>query len=138
AMIGPSIMNYFVNGVVDNRRGNTNPHMAPHGVYPCRGDDRWITIAVQTDAQWQSLRSTLDLPDHESWRTMAGRLDDTARLDTAVAAATASHDSNELMHVLQGVGVAAGAVHDARDIVARDLQLAARGHWVQLDHPEMG
>ena len=35
--------------------GNRHPIHAPHGVYPCRGDDKWIAIGVETDAQWDSL-----------------------------------------------------------------------------------
>ena len=29
--------------------------MAPHGVYPCEGDDQWVAIAVHDDACWQRL-----------------------------------------------------------------------------------
>ncbi|MFD1540764.1 CaiB/BaiF CoA-transferase family protein [Nonomuraea guangzhouensis] len=34
---------------------NRHPRMVPHGVYPTRGDDRWIALAVQGDAEWRRL-----------------------------------------------------------------------------------
>ena len=42
------------------------------------------------------------------------------------------------MSVLQKNGVAAGVVRTAADAIEKDPQLRARGHWVYLDHPEMG
>lgn len=138
AMLGPSIMNYLVNGRIDSRRGSSNPQMAPHGVYPCRGDDRWIAITVEADDQWQSLRKVLGLPDHGLWSTTAGRLSEYSLLDDAISALTRDRDASDLMHELQQTGVAAGVVHDAKGVLESDPQLQARGHWVQLDHPEMG
>ncbi len=42
------------------------------------------------------------------------------------------------METLQRVGVAAGIVQTAEDVLDKDPQLAARNHWVYLDHPEAG
>jgi benzylsuccinate CoA-transferase BbsF subunit len=42
------------------------------------------------------------------------------------------------MDRLQDAGVAAGVVNTAADVVDRDAQLVHRGHWVKLNHPEMG
>jgi crotonobetainyl-CoA:carnitine CoA-transferase CaiB-like acyl-CoA transferase len=138
ALLGPSIMNCLVNGVVDNRRGNSHPQMAPHGVYPCHGDDRWIAIAVNGDPAWQALRGELDLPDAAQWRQTQGRLADRAALDEAMALATREREPVALMEALQRAGVAAGVVQDARDVLQHDPQLAARGHWITLIHPEVG
>jgi crotonobetainyl-CoA:carnitine CoA-transferase CaiB-like acyl-CoA transferase len=138
ALLGPWLMNYTVNGVIDNRRGNSHPEMAPHGVYPCLGEDRWIAIAAADDEQWAALRRTLGLPDKARWATMQGRLADRDALDRAIAECTREKNANALMEQLQAAGVAAGAVNDARDVLRHDAQLAARGHWVELDHPEMG
>ena len=41
------------------------------------------------------------------------------------------------MHTLQAVGVGAGVVNDTRDLF-QDAQLKHRGHFVFLEHPEMG
>jgi crotonobetainyl-CoA:carnitine CoA-transferase CaiB-like acyl-CoA transferase len=137
ALLGPSIMNYLVNQEVDNRRGNTHPQMAPHGVYRCSGEDRWIAIAAATDAQWTALRQILGLADEARWVSAVDRIADREALDRAVAESIRDREAIALMEALQEAGVAAGAVHDASD-VRRDPQLAARGHWVEMDHPEMG
>jgi benzylsuccinate CoA-transferase BbsF subunit len=138
SLLGPAILNYTVNGKVDNRRGNSHPEMAPHGVYPCAGDDRWIAIAVSTEEKWAALRTVLALPDEPKWATLAGRLADRDALDRAVAARTAQEEAMPLTERLQAAGVAAGAVQDARDVLRHDRQLAWRGHWVEFMHPEMG
>lgn len=138
ALLGPAIMNYTVNGRIDDRRGNVHPQMAPHNVYPTRGDDRWIAIAASDDAQWVALRKVLDLPDESRWATAAGRIADRDALDAAIAERTPAWDAQELMKALQNAGVAAGAVNDARDVLRNDEQLAARRHWVELPHAEMG
>jgi benzylsuccinate CoA-transferase BbsF subunit len=138
AALGASILNYTVNGVIDQRRGNAHAEVAPHGVYPCAGDDRWIAIAVMNDAQWNSLRRVLDIPDDARWRSNAGRMADRETIDAVIAQQTRSHEVVQLMHALQTAGIAAGAVQDARDVLQRDPQLQARGHWVSFDHPEMG
>ena len=50
-----SIMDYTMNGRVRESMGNKDRWMAPHGVYPCRGEDKWITLAVGSDEEWQGL-----------------------------------------------------------------------------------
>ncbi len=42
------------------------------------------------------------------------------------------------MFVLQEVGVPAGVVQNAHDLLVRDPNIAARGHYVWLDHTEDG
>ncbi|WP_144640483.1 CaiB/BaiF CoA transferase family protein [Bordetella genomosp. 13] len=137
AMTGPSLMNYLVNGVADGRHGNARPGHAPSGVYPCAGDDRWITIEVCSDAQWLALARALDLPLRVEWNGIEGRLRDRDAMDAEIGRRTAMHDAMALARMLQEAGVPAGPVHDARDVM-RDAQLDYRGHWVTLDHPEMG
>ena len=42
------------------------------------------------------------------------------------------------MHSLQAAGVPAGVVQNMEDAMRRDPQLAQRGFYVQLEHPEAG
>ncbi|MEX2229740.1 MAG: CoA transferase, partial [Dehalococcoidia bacterium] len=39
--------------------GNDDPVHAPHGVYRCTGDDRWLAIAVTADEEWRALQSAV-------------------------------------------------------------------------------
>jgi benzylsuccinate CoA-transferase BbsF subunit len=112
--------------------------MAPHGVYPVRGEDRWIAIAVANDEQWRALCEILDgSPSGEGLDTAAARRARADALDERLARRTAGWSGPELEARLQAAGVAAALVLDGDD-VARDPQLAARGHFVEIPHPEGG
>lgn len=141
AVLGPALMDFSVNGRVAERQGNDHPSAAPHGVYRCRGEDRWIAIAIMDDRQWEAFARALGHEDwvrEASWATAAGRCADRARLNNAVTDETAPREAEELMLLLQQKGVPAGALRDARDLLLHDRQLAHRNHWVRLDHPQMG
>lgn len=140
AMLGPAVLDYSVNGRNQTRTGNAHPVFAPHGVYPCAGEDRWIAICVENDAQWQALVEALGGAPSLSearWRTADGRRREREALDKLIAGHTRSHEAGDLMKRLQARGVPAGAVLDAPGVL-RDEQLVHRGHWRRLDHPEMG
>lgn len=49
ALLGPAMLDYTANGHIESPRGNRAADAAPHGAYPCAGDDRWCVIAVRTE-----------------------------------------------------------------------------------------
>ena len=51
----PALLDHTVNGRRQTADGNADPDMAPHGVYPSAGDDRWVAIACRDDADWRAL-----------------------------------------------------------------------------------
>lgn len=139
-LLGPDILAYSLTRQNPVIMGNTSAVHAPYGVFPA-ADDQWIAIAVESDAQWTGLCAVAaDQPwaKDAGLTTVAGRLAAAARLREAVAAWTKGQDAHALMHALQAEGVPAGAVQNARNLVERDEQLAARGALVTVDHPEMG
>ena len=141
SLLGPTFLDLTVNGRLQTRRGNDHPWAAPHGVYPCAGDDRWIAVTAMTDAQFAALAEVLSQPGWAKdarWATLPERHRSREALDRLVAAETAMLDAQELMRRLQAAGVPAGAVQDARDVTQTDPQLAHRGHWVRMPHAEMG
>ena len=141
ALLGPTLLDLTANGRVQQRKGNEHSQCAPHGVFPCRGDDAWIAIAVRDDAGWQRLQAVLGWPDwakDDHWKSAGGRLEASARLNELLARTTRTWNGTELMAALQAQGVSAGLVQTAADVVDNDPQLAHRGHWVTLDHSEMG
>lgn len=141
ALLGPTLLDLTANGRIQQRQGNRHASMSPHGVYPCRGEDQWIAIAVRNDASWAQLRLALGEPQWSldpRWDHAQGRIAGADELDTLVARATVAWDGRELMGLLQGRGVPAGVVQTAEDVVAVDPQLAHRKHWIALDHAEMG
>lgn len=138
-MVGPAFMDYAMNGRSAGPIGNRHPRAAaaPHGVFPCAGEDRWIAIAVTTDAMWQALVAAMGSPvwaTAAALATLAGRL---AALDTIhehLAQWTAAHDDYELAHRLQSAGIAATPVLNVADLL-RDPHYRARGTFIEVQHP---
>lgn len=140
ALLGPAVADFTANGVVAERVGNQHVAAVPHGVYPVAGTDRWIAISAPDAVSWIQLCEVLGVPEwtvDARFAEAGSRWQNRQALDAAVAQATAGRDGYALMHALQRAGVAAGVVQDACDVL-RDPQLDARGHWVYLEHPEMG
>jgi crotonobetainyl-CoA:carnitine CoA-transferase CaiB-like acyl-CoA transferase len=138
--LGPALLDYTVNGRVAGRVGNRDPDMAPHGVFPAAGDDRWVAIAARDDADWRALCAAMardDLADDARFATTAARLAHQDPLEAIVGAWTASRDAPAVEALLQARGVPASAVQTSADLV-RDPQLLHRGHFVRLAHPELG
>ncbi|MFM0045525.1 MULTISPECIES: CaiB/BaiF CoA transferase family protein [Paraburkholderia] len=140
ALQGPAMIDFAVNGHIAARCGNDHPVWVPHGVFACAGDDRWIAIAVQDDAQWQALATCLALDGQRcaQWSIAEMRRAHRGEIANWLAAVTLERDAFHLMQQLQRAGVPAGVVQDARDLIEHDPQLAHRGHWQYLTHPEMG
>ena len=136
----PALLDYTVHGRTQERRGNADAHLAPHGVYPAAGQDRWLALAVCTEAQWQALCEVMQRPDlsHEArFSTLAARLTHRAALDTIVAAWTQEHNASEVEAMLQARGIPASAVHNSQALYG-DPQLTQRGHFVRLPDPLHG
>ena len=60
--VAPLLLDYVVNNRVATRKGNCDDYAAPHGMYQCKGDDRWCAIAVYTDEEWQSFSKVIGNP----------------------------------------------------------------------------
>ena len=138
----PFILDCEVNGRERGRVGNRDPDAAPHGVYPCKGEDRWIAIACTGDDQWSALCRSMD-SSGRGWSydgrfsTLEGRKACEDELDLNIAEWTKEWDSRELMEMLQAAGVPAGMVNDCHDLFD-DPQLKHRNHFQYLTHPEIG
>ena len=142
-LAGVQMLDFQVNGRPSERIGNRSrwPAVAPHGIYPCAGEDRWIAIAVEDDACWRALCAELGLPAlaaDERFTTNEGRVAHQDALDAAIASCTPEREAHELMEALQARGVAAGVVQTMEDRMERDPQLAARGFYPVAPHPELG
>ncbi len=110
--------------------------MSPHGVYPASGDDRWVAVACETDAQWRTLARLIDRVDLASL-DLGARLTRRGELDEAVTAWTRAQDVTGIESLLQAAGVSAHRIAYAEDILG-DPQLAHRCHWQRVSHPEHG
>ena len=121
-----------------HRIGNAHPRMAPHGVYPAKGEDRWVTIAVATDAEWQELAKLMgrgELAADARFATEQARHDSGAELDRLVGEWTANQDANALSERLQAAGIAAHASWTTPEIAA-DEHLRSRNAIVEVAEPD--
>ena len=140
SLLGDAILAYTINGKEVGPVGNSSTEAAPHGVYRCKGDDRWCAIAVFTDEEWLGFKRALGNPpwaEDKRFATFTGRLKNKVKLDRLVEDWTSGHAAGEAMALLQKQGVAGGVVQAASDL-AQDPQLKQRGFFIELDHPELG
>jgi benzylsuccinate CoA-transferase BbsF subunit len=135
--LAPALLELALDGTVARRDGNASDHAAPHGAYPCAGDDRWIALSVRGDTEWRAFCSVVEHPEWPTdgrFTTHAARVAARAALDALVAGATAAYDVHDLTARLQAAGVAAGPVASALDLHA-DPVLAGWGFFQWLEHP---
>ena len=139
-LLGPTMLDYTVNGRVARRDGNRHPRFAPHNVYPCHGDDRWLSIVVTDDEEWQSLCKLMGDPPwskESRFATMQSRKDNETELDRLIGEWTSGQPPYRLMGLLQEAGVPAGVVQTCEDLFD-DPQLKEREHFRFLQHGAIG
>ena len=131
AMLGDSFMEYSLTGRVPTRDGNWHPEMAPHGCYPCVGDE-WLSIAVRTDGEWRGLCEAMGEPDLVSrYADNRARQMHSQELDETLASWTRTKDAEELGATLRARGVAAFKSLSSIDLVG-DEHLWERGFFTHV------
>jgi len=138
--MGESIMEYSMNRRSPEAIGNRHEAMVPHGCYRCRGEDRWVTIAVSSDEQWQAFCEVIGNPEwvnQDRFADKSARYHNQDDLDGRITEWTSDKDSYEIMHLLQSVGIAAGPVVSQEDLLS-DPHFKQRGFFEEVDHREAG
>lgn len=139
-VIGEAVLGYALNKKIPPRLGNRHPIYAPHGCYRCKGDDKWVVIAVSTEEEWRALAKVIGSPDwikDERFIDHTGRRKNQDELDGMIEAWTSQYTHYEVMHLLQKAGVPGGAVLDAAELIS-DEHLRERDFFWEMDHPEVG
>ena len=139
-LLPEALMDYAMNGTQPARRGNRDPHMAPHGVFRCAGDDRWVSLSVRDDAEWQRLCAVMDRPALAAdarFATLAARKAHEDELEAVVTEWTQTRPADDVTERLQEVGIPAYPTLDALDMVDSP-HVGAREYFVELEHPEVG
>ena len=137
---GVGLMEQALTGRSLQPRGNYDPTMAPYGNYPCAGEDRWVSVAVKTEDEWQSLVQAVGSP---SW-AHDGRFSSQFRrqrhrreLDALVSDWTAQHEADAVTELLQSHGVAAAPVLGAEERLFHP-HFMERGLYSDIEHPALG
>jgi crotonobetainyl-CoA:carnitine CoA-transferase CaiB-like acyl-CoA transferase len=134
------VLEWSAYGQLLARDGNRGPVAVPQNVYACRGVERWLALAVVTDAQWAALVAWLGGP---AWArdptlaTAAGRRARQDALDGELARAFAACERDEVVEALLARGIPAAPVVTAAQ-VAENPQLRARGFFETVEHPVVG
>jgi crotonobetainyl-CoA:carnitine CoA-transferase CaiB-like acyl-CoA transferase len=138
-VLGEAVAELQVAGSDPAERGMRHPQLAPHGHYPCAGEDRWIALAAAGDEEWAVLAGALDpeLASDARFASEAGRREHREALDAAIAAATARHDRDELFARLRAAGVRAAPLLGLEESL-EDEHLRARGMFQTVEHPFVG
>ena len=139
-MIPEAVMDYTMNGRVQEARGNKDERFAPHGVYRCIGDDKWVAIVIENDAEWKTF---CKLTGREHWQKderlsdLYGRQQNRHELDRGIDDWTCTKTAAEVTEMLQKAGIPASPVNNLEE-VTRDPHLQARGLFKEITHPEVG
>jgi crotonobetainyl-CoA:carnitine CoA-transferase CaiB-like acyl-CoA transferase len=146
ALAGEQVVEKTAYGVRLERQGNEGPVSAPQGIYPCldprnEGSRGWLAVAVSSDAEWAALVSALGAPawtQKAEYASEAGRRAGADEIHAGLAACCRERDGAELADALAAAGVAAGLLHNQRNVVPGHTQMDARGFLAFLEHPYAG
>jgi crotonobetainyl-CoA:carnitine CoA-transferase CaiB-like acyl-CoA transferase len=133
------VMDFSMNGRVQERTGNRDRELAPQGAYPCR-DDAWVALSVRDDAEWERFAAVVGEPAGTRPAELAaapGRRSRHDLLDEHIAAWTRERDADEVVRLLRAERIPA-----ARCLVATRMygepHLEARGYYQAIKHPRSG
>ncbi|UCG83641.1 MAG: CoA transferase [Dehalococcoidia bacterium] len=139
-LIGDALLDYTMNGRNQSRQGNLDDFMAPHNCYRCQGDDKWISIAIGTDEEWNAFCNAIGNPEwtkDERFSDSYSRWQNQKQMDAFIQEWTMNSESFEVMEVLQKAGVAAIPSFSSPEIWG-DPHLDERGLTVIVDHVTLG
>lgn len=138
--LADALMQFSALREVRPRMGNRHPEFAPHNIYPCAGEDQWIAIAAENDADFEQLAAVAREPSWASdarFCTNASRKKNEAELDELIAAWTSAQPALELERQLISVGLLAARVSGPSDLLLNE-QLWHRRTLAHATHPEAG
>ena len=134
ASIPEALLDYQMNDRVPEPMGNTDHHHAPHDVYRCKGNDRWLAIAVTNHEEWRTLCGVIgrhDLSDDVALTDTKGRSEQQKRIDSAITAWSQQHEDYEAMRILQDAGIFATPYLSPQRVFT-DPQLREGGFFTTL------
>lgn len=120
--------------------GNTSAVAAPRGPYPCQGEEQYVVVDVQTDAQWSALVEVMGSPEwatEPAYKSAEGRVAARAVIDGGLAAWTAPQEARAVTERCQARGVPAGVMHYPLTHL-EDPHLKARGFLRPIEQPMVG
>ena len=139
-MIPEAVMDYSLTGGEQEKQGNRDGRNAPRNVFRCLGEEKWVAVSVETDAQFRALAGAANNPgwaDDARFATTQARLENQDALETLIQQWTIGLEVAEVVAALQAAGVPAAPVNDSAEVLA-DPHLRERGFVAQPEHPVAG
>ena len=140
ALIGEAFAARSISGRPLPREGNERRGCAPHGVYPCRGEDDWVAVAVTDDLEWEGLRAAMGDPEWSRDPALARgelRYARRAELDERIAEWTRGRTKLDVFERCRARRVPCGPVWKTPELL-EDPQLRAQEFYEWTSHPAVG
>ena len=141
---GPALLDWTVNGnptrqaVQPSSNRSQFAEMAPHGIYPCTGEDNWIAISARHDEDWQKLAAAINQDWTTTYDDEAYRLANQDALDEHMQRWTTGFDKFELQEKLRALPIPVNAVQKPAERIDQDPTTRAFGLWPTVEHTAMG
>ena len=138
--LGATYLDAAVNGTDPEPKGNRDPLAAPHGCYRCAGEDRWCVISVRTEDEWANFCRIFGRPElaaDSRFANFEARQKNSAALDAMILEWTSQRTPEDIMHMLQSAGIAAGVVQNGADLLS-DVQLRHRKYFSPFEDSLIG
>ncbi|MBI4300785.1 MAG: CoA transferase [Chloroflexi bacterium] len=140
SFLGEKVLEYTMNGRVPTRQANRHAWKAPHGCYPCQGDDSWVTIVVSNDEEWNAFCKAIGGPawtKDEKFADGLSRWKNQEELNRLIGGWTCQRDHNEAAKILLEASVPAAPVADPKEVMM-DPHLRERNFYEIIDQPVVG
>ena len=135
-LLDTELIEQLANGTLTERRGNRSPEMAPHGLFRCAGDDRWLALSARNTIDWLEICRVIgrdDLAARQDLRTLDGRKAAEDEIEAAITSWTCAQDVWQATETFTAGGVPAGPNEDIEDLVETDPSMM--GFFHEFDHP---
>ena len=121
-----------------NSNRSQSPKMSPHGIWPTKGHDNWIAIAVRDDREWHILSQIIGetWSREDRWTRIETRLQDEDELEELLTAWTLNYDRQQLAQELINAGVPSAPVLKPQERIEYDQRTAEL--WITVEHTEVG
>lgn len=138
--LAPAFLEYSMAKLLPETQDNLEPTMVPHNLFPTEGSDKWVAIACRDDEDWRNLRRAIGEPEwaqEAGYHDVVGRKEAHHEIEEKLSAWTSTRSRDEVVAILQEVGVPATPLLDVAERFA-DAHSRAREAFVTVQHETMG
>ncbi|MGE3075417.1 MAG: CoA transferase [Dehalococcoidia bacterium] len=137
-MVSEGLIQFQRTGEVPRRRGNWRPGHTPSGAYTV-GDDRWVVLEVETDAQWNALAGEIGEPWAISRELVSAADRDAMRglVEERIAAWILATGEEAVLAACAAAGVPAGPVVSEGETLGLEPLLVS-GFWQGMEREPVG